>query len=254
MTISRTNLELANSGNYKHHAVDISLACSDEPGRREIERFIKLVFHHAYRARIKHFLPYLLAMRQNGEMLAALGIRPAREGELFLETYLDQPIENVLAATFKSPIDRDRIVEIGNLSSTHGGGARALIVTLTAYLSGAGYEWAVFTATPKVRNNFAKLGIDLVPLADADKQRLGNAQHDWGSYYDQKPLVVVGRVVDGVEKIRAAMIADQLFPTAQQLWEDARSAGRRGKLWQPPRGLSTAWPEWALEDEFDFSV
>jgi len=254
MTISNANVPLLTQHEATHHAVDINLVSEGEHKRHDIERFIKRVFRLAYGARVKHFLPYLLSMRQNDRMLAALGIRPAAEGELFLETYLDTPVENTLAAQFKRPIDRNRIVEVGNLSSAHGGGARALIIALTAYLSGAGYEWAVFTATPKVRNSFAKLGIELVPLAEADKRRLGDAQHSWGSYYEQQPTVVVANVAQGARMIRAIMEAEQLFPTAQQLWDDAISAGRQGCLWQPPRSLSAQWPEWALEDDFDFSV
>jgi len=254
MSISSARVPLVNRDKALHHAVEIDLIGEGEQGRTEVERFIKLVFRRAYNARISHFLPYLLSMRQGSQMLAALGIRPAAEGELFLESYLDAPIENSLAAHFKCPVDRSRVVEIGNLSSTHGGGARALIVTLTAYLSGAAYEWAVFTATPKVRNNFAKLGIELVPLAQADKTRLGEDQHNWGSYYDQGPMVVAGRIAHGVDKVLAALDAEQLFPTAQQLWNDAYQAGRKGRLWQPPRGLSTEWPEWALADDADFHI
>ncbi len=254
MSISSANVPLLTPHQATHHAVDITLVSEGERCRGEIERFIKRVFRRAYGARISHFLPYLLSMRQNSRMLAALGIRPASEGELFLETYLDTAVENTLAGRFKRPIDRCRIVEVGNLSSTHGGGARALIIALTAYLKGAGYEWAVFTATPRVRNNFARLGIELTPLADADKHRLGDARHSWGSYYEQQPTVVAANVAKGAHMIRTAMAAKQLFPSAQQLWDDAVNAGRQGCLWQPPRSLSAQWPEWALEDSFDFSL
>jgi hypothetical protein len=83
-------------------------------------------------------------MGQDGKVLAALGLRSAKDETLFLESYLDKPIENILAEKASRPIDRNRIIEIGSLASSHGGGARALIITLTAYLSGA--SWAVFTA------------------------------------------------------------------------------------------------------------
>ncbi|MFC1747454.1 thermostable hemolysin [Pseudomonadota bacterium] len=253
MGISSTNVPLADELHTAHHTVDIDLVSEGEHQRRDIERFIKLVFRQAYGARVNHFLPYLLSMRQDGNMLAALGICPAVEKKLFLETYLNAPIENTLAAQLKRPIDRSSIVEVGNLSSSHGGGARALIITLTAYLSGAGYKWAVFTATPQVRNSFAKLGIELTPLTHADKSRLGDEQHRWGNYYEQAPVVVAGNIADGTKNIRSAMSTKQLFPTAQQLWDDAENAGRQGCLWQPPHSLSDQWPEWALEDDFDYT-
>lgn len=227
----------------REYRVELELLERDERNRSEVERFIRIIFKRAYNANISHFLPYLLSMREEGNVAAALGLRPATEAPLFLETYLDRPVENILAERTSRPIDRSRLVEVGNLASAPGGGARALIITLTAYLEGAGYEWVVFTATPRVRNNFAKLGIELFDLAPAEGDRLGAARHDWGSYYEQQPMVVAGNVAEGAARLRRALTAEQLFSTARQLWDDALRAGRSGRLWQPPRKLATRWPE-----------
>jgi len=168
MTMSTAQVTLNGHENRgTQHYVEITLVRKREKPRKEIERFIQCVFRHAYGARINQFPPHLLSMRQDGKVLAALGLRSAKDETLFLESYLDKPIENILAEKASRPTDRNRIIEIGSLASSHGGGARALIITLTAYLSGASYEWAVFTATPQVRNNFAKLGIELIPLVNA---------------------------------------------------------------------------------------
>ncbi|MGM0594814.1 MAG: thermostable hemolysin [Pseudomonadota bacterium] len=231
----------------REYRVELELLERDERNRSEVERFISVIFKRAYNASISHFLPYLLSMREEGKVAAALGLRPADEAPLFLETYLDRPVENVLAECTGRPIDRSRLVEVGNLASAPGGGARALIITLTAYLEGAGYDWVVFTATPRVRNNFAKLGIQLFDLAPADGDRLGKAKRDWGSYYEQQPVVVAGNVADGAARLQQALTAEQLFPTAHQLWEDAHNAGRSGQLWQPPRRLAAQWPAWVRE-------
>ncbi len=246
ITSETTQAQRKNSDAATARNVEITLVNQQEAQRREIERFIRTLFRRAYGATINHFPPHLLSMRQDGRILAALGIRPATDTPLFLESYLDKPIECALAEKLSRPIDRSRIIEIGSLASAHGGGARTLIITLTAYLSGAGYEWAVFTATPQVRNNFSKLGIQLTPLARADKTRLGEAQYDWGSYYDQSPVVVACDVKQGVAAVLSALHEQRLFPTAQQLWNDALRAGRLGCLWQPPRTLGTQWPEWML--------
>ncbi len=239
-------------------AVDIELVAQGEARRAEIERFIHIVFKRAFGARVSHFLPYLLSMRQNGKLLAALGIRPAAERPLFLENYLDKPVENTLAERVARPLERGRIVEVGNLASVCGGGARALIITLTAYLKGAGYEWVVFTATPQVRNHFAKLGIELIPLVPADKACLGEAQRDWGTYYERGPVVVAGGVDQGAKALAGSLGEHCLFPTARQLWDDAHRAGRLGHLWQPPRTLAASWPEWMLDsvrgDHDDFGL
>jgi len=79
-------------------------------------------------------------MRQDGKILAALGLRSAADAPLFLETYLDKSIENSIAEKIARLINRSHIIEVGSLASAHGGGARALIITLTAYLIGASYE------------------------------------------------------------------------------------------------------------------
>lgn len=48
---------------------------------------------------------------------AALGYRRAEAQAMFLETYLDRPIEAELSEIFGRPIPRRNIVEIGNLAS-----------------------------------------------------------------------------------------------------------------------------------------
>ena len=233
MSISNVCIPLAREESDELE-VQIELAGHLDAQGSEIERFIRIIFRRVYGAKISHFLPYLLSMKQKGKTLAALGIRRAGDGRLFLESYVDQPIENVLAANLARPIDRERVVEVGNLVSAHGGGARALIVTLAAYLSGARYDWAVFTATAQVRNNFAKLGINLTVLAEAEKARLGETQNDWGSYYEQQPQVVVVSVAEAERAIQKLINKELLFPMAGQVWREAFISGRQGVLTLPP--------------------
>lgn len=245
MTVGNSHLSLDSLFGRQH--IELELLAEGQPSRSDVERFIQLVFKRSCNAHISHFLPYLLSMREEGRLTAALGLRQAKKASLFLEAYLDRPVENALAARIGRPIDRSRLVEVGNLAAGHGGGARALIITLTAYLKGAGYEWVVFTATRRVRNNFANLEITLIELAQADPQRLGPERHDWGSYYDQYPVVVAGNIAEGANNLLC--IIDRYFPAAQQLWEQAFNAGRGGRLWQPPRKLAAQWPEWMLKAE-----
>lgn len=167
-----------------------------EPGlRAEAERFIRACFAHAYGADVRQFLPTLLELRaQDRELLAVLGIRPAT-APLFLECYLDVPIEVAIAQHTAEVVKRANVVEVGNLAVAAPGGARWLIAALTAYLKGTGTQWAVFTAVPSLRNSFARMGIDLVTLGDADVQRLPAVDRArWGRYYDTRPLVVAARV------------------------------------------------------------
>ena len=84
---------------------------------------------------------------------AVLGFRYADQAPLFLEHYLERPVEQLLAARLKRPVDRSRLVEVGNLAVTTAGGGRWLITALTAYLSATGSEWALFTIGPALVNN-----------------------------------------------------------------------------------------------------
>jgi hypothetical protein len=238
MAISSARIPLAKQ-DEEDPEVKIELIGEVDAQRRDVERFIQVVFRRMYGAKISHFLPYLLGMQQEGKTIAALGVRPANLGKLFLENYLNRPIENVLAAKLARPIDRKRIIEVGNLASVRGGGARALIVTLTAYLYGAGYEWTVFTATAQVRNNFTKLGIELTYLAAADKECLGEAKKDWGSYYEQTPQVMVAGTNVAAQIVQEAIANQRLFPEAKRIWHEAYIAGQQGRLSLPPCTIDT---------------
>lgn len=180
-----------------------------QPGdndRTEVERFIGAVFHEAYGARIKRFKPCLMSLRdQDNKLVAACGFRGAALGPLFLETYLDQPIEAVLADRTGTPVGRGDIVEVGNLSVTEPGVARYLITAIVTQLHTTSKQWAVFTAVPLVRNAFIKMGLNPIMLGDADKSRLpAEERAEWGSYYEQKPQIMAVQRIERRSKLRVA--------------------------------------------------
>jgi hypothetical protein len=61
-----------------------------------------------------------------------------------------------------------------------------------------GYRWVAFTATRALRNSFHRLGLKPVPIAAADPARLADGDAHWGSYYDQDPVVVAGKISLGL--------------------------------------------------------
>lgn len=156
------------------------------------EEFIRQVFFKAYGARINSFYPLLLSIQQKPdhqsfEFAAVAGIRPADAGPLFLEQYLESPIEEVL------DVPREKIIEIGNLAPANAGQARWLIATLNAFMLGAGFSYVVFTAVPSLKNAFGRMGLPLTRLADAHSHSLPVAEKaNWGSYYDAGPKVFAG--------------------------------------------------------------
>lgn len=170
-------------------------ACAPAHERSEVERFIAARFLRAYGARLRQFFPVLMSLRHHGSLVAACGLRRAGAEPLFLERYLDDPIDVVLSATTNKRVVPSAVVEVGNLAAARAGIARRLILELTLHLKKAGIRWAVFSAVPSLRNNFRRLGIPLIPLVPADPSRLVPGERaEWGTYYDVAPHVTVVRV------------------------------------------------------------
>ncbi len=174
----------------------IQFSGPDAEDRMELEQFVQTSFRLAYGAEVHHFMPQLMSLRDaKGELLAVCGLRSAGAGKLFLEAYLDQPVDQFLTAKTGRKVGREDIVEVGNLAAFRPGMGRHLIAVLTAHLNEIGVGWVVFTAIPGLRNAFSKLGIELAEICPADQGRLPQeCQSGWGSYYGKNPMVMAGNV------------------------------------------------------------
>ena len=173
---------------------------TDSERRGEAEHFIRTIFDQRYGARVSVFAPCLLILEQAGHPVAVAGWRGAATEPLFLENYLDAPIETILRAQTGQELRREQIVEVGNLASEKAGGSLQVILHLARQFVEAGHELVVFTATQELIGIFAKLGWPLLALAKADPSRLGVAAADWGSYYESAPVVVAGRIRLALER------------------------------------------------------
>lgn len=163
--------------------------------RKDAERFIAAGFLKAYGARLTEFMPELMGLYHDDALVAACGLRPAENGTLFLEQYLDHSVDIALNRATGITADRKKIIEVGNLSVSRAGYARHFVAWLTRHLHDSGMQWALFSAVPALRNNFLRLGIPMITLAPADPGRLsGNARANWGTYYDQQPQVTAVHV------------------------------------------------------------
>jgi hypothetical protein len=168
-----------------------------DPARAEVEAFIHAVFKRAYDAEVTNFMPHLVALRDNnGVLMAAFGLKKASEGPLFLEQYLDEPIESLISKKLGKNINRHAITKIGNLAVANPRNAGVLIAHVIQHSLDMGIEWCVATAHHSLQNGVVKGGRDVYPLYPADKARLSKKeQAKWGSYYDRMPQVVVIRGV-----------------------------------------------------------
>src|SRR3569832_1146381 len=98
--------------------------------RATVEAFISQCFAESFGSRIEAFMPRLFSVRNEaGELCGAFGLRSASRN-LFLEQYLDAPIEKVIAAHAGKRIERHVIVEVGHFSGTFPGAVRAMIALL----------------------------------------------------------------------------------------------------------------------------
>lgn len=186
----------------KHVPSTTRVIAQASPRRAETESFIRHIFAHHYAARVTHFAPDLMLLEQAGRMASAAGWRGAASGRLFLETYLDDPVQVRIGRLAGRPVAREHIAEVGNLASITPGGGVRMILTLAEHLDRLGYEWVVFTATQELIGIFTKLGLPPLALGVADPGRLGDAAGDWGRYYDSRPVVVAGRIRLALERLQ----------------------------------------------------
>lgn len=164
------------------------------PERQRVEAMIRDTYASTYGGHIAVTHPMLMSLRDaDDRILAGVGFQPAGTTPLFLETYLDQPVETII----QSGVARSRIVEIGNLAAVEPGASYLLFMALAAYLHGCGFEKAVVTATRPLRRLFRQIGFDAQDLGQARPERIGPTVADWGSYYAADPRVVCGDVAFG---------------------------------------------------------
>ncbi|CAI8932300.1 MULTISPECIES: thermostable hemolysin [Pseudomonas] len=182
------------------HATTMMLARAlpGEGPRPLFEAFIQQRFGKVHGAQIRHFMPELFALSSvAGTLCAVAGIRLAGAEPLFLECYLDEPIERMISAAQAQSVERGAIVEVGNLAAADTGSARLSIITITYLLAMGGLEWVTFTGSIGLVNSFHRLGLKPQTLCTADPLRLGEERHSWGSYYQSQPKVHVGNIRAG---------------------------------------------------------
>lgn len=190
-------------GHAETQQMILTRALLDEPLRPAFEDFIQQRFRKAHGADIRHFMPELFGMSDaSGTLCAVAGVRLASSEPLFLELYLDEPIDPLISAAADCPVDRVGIVEVGNLAASDTGSARMSIIALTYLLAMGGLEWVAFTGNIGLVNSFHRLGLKPVTLCAADPERLGDDRHNWGSYYESKPWVHVGNIRAGFIHLR----------------------------------------------------
>lgn len=181
-----------------------------DPGRAELEAYVHARFESKHGAQVHSFMPTLVAFRNpQGDLSGVAGIRGAEESRLYLEQYLDQPIEARLQAALRErssewPVDRggirairrDEIVEVGNLAGASCRAAVRMVAQLPLFLMQRRYQWITFTATSALRRILEGFGAPLLELGHADPASVATAGDSWGRYYETDPRVFAGYLPD----------------------------------------------------------
>lgn len=211
-------------GSDPQRQMSLDLAGTEAAERAALEQFIQARFSEAHGAAVAHFMPDLLGLySQDGALTAVSGARLATQEPLFLEQYLEEPVQQVIGRLQGRPVARGDIVEVGNLAASSAGSARLIIVAMTCLLAQRGLEWVVFTGAAGLINSFRRLGLEPLRLCEADPLRLGEERHAWGDYYVHRPQVFAGNIRYGYRRLQEQGVPARLgFPAA--CLEDSHAA------------------------------
>jgi hypothetical protein len=160
---------------------------TDHPSRAEAEACARRSYDLVYGARLGTFPPRLMALAEAGGIQAVAGLRTVEDG-FFCERYLGDSLSCVLARHTGSRVDARTVVEVTSLAAARPAAFLRLVTGLRTWIPRHGFEWAVFTATRRLRRTLVGLDLSLISLAKADSARVENAA-DWGSYYATDPAV-----------------------------------------------------------------
>lgn len=187
----------------------ISISERLRPQRRLVEAFLERSYQRAFGGDLTSHYPILMSVWDaSGGLHAAAGLRFAAREPLFLEQYLDAPVETAIASAFRTPVPRSQVAEIGNLASSSPGASIFLFLALAGYLDQQGCRFAAATATRPLRRIFRRVGFRTDRLAEARRERLADGGEHWGSYYEHDPQVLAGEIAGSFDPLRRSLVAD----------------------------------------------
>lgn len=180
-----------------------------------LQNYIRALFLREFNANVPHFLPFLVGLYdQQNELCGACGLNPAGLQHLYLEHYLDVPVEQALLRVHGMTTNRSGFIEIGNFACADPGMARIQFAALCDKLYQQQFQYVVLTGTHKIRNVFARMHITPHILTDARPERVGVDAAGWGAYYDNHPMVMVGELLAGYQTLRQNSLLLQLLDPA----------------------------------------
>ena len=185
-----SNADRLLQGNYR-----LELLPSGGDAGEAARRFIEARYREFFGSNAGVRYPRLLVLSDGaGRVAAAVGIRRAADSSLFLEQYLDAPVEQAIAAACGRAVARQGLVELGSLAAVSSRAAMYLIAAMAAFMKQQKFDYALVTSTDRLRRLFGHFDFTLRCLGDARKDALADGGDGWGCYYDHAPRVLAGSV------------------------------------------------------------
>jgi len=192
-------LELSRQQPTASGPMDVVITHQSASERAAAEQFIQRIYAEAYGASLDIRYPTLMSIAGENGIAAAMGLRDAGSERLFLEHYLDKPVEEAIFDATGVHVARHEIIEVGNLGSSGLGAAKYLYLAFHAYACARGYKYVAVTATKALGRSFMHMGIGTHLLAHARPERVPGQGAGWGSYYESQPQVMAGSIAQGLE-------------------------------------------------------
>ncbi|KQB04707.1 delta-VPH [Vibrio metoecus] len=171
------------------------------PRWNEATALVRERYQQAFDAHLTAYMPAYLALLDHNEMKSVCGFRIAEQESLFLEQYLDQPADEILAQRFACSIPRGKLIEFGHLASFGRGLSAFHFLLIAQQLVAMGFEWCIFTATDPLHALMRRFGLQPTLIAKASSTRIPNASQVWGTYYQHSPRILAGNLAQGCERL-----------------------------------------------------
>ena len=164
--------------------------------RHSLEARVRSGFGHHFNACIEGFMPDLAVYEHATRASGVIGIRNAADEPLFLESYLDHPVETVVHLISGEVVERGAVVEVGQFVVDDRDIVPDFFRDLVPFLVSQGFGWVCFTGTNRIRALLGRIGFAGFPVTLAARERLGESKDHWGSYYEHEPIVIIGKLSD----------------------------------------------------------
>ena len=166
----------------------LALVTPGHPLRQSVETFIADTYLKTYGAHISTFAPTLVAKFSESRVQCAAALRFEEDG-FFSECYVDEPFETILSRVHGHEVDRHRIFEVSSLSSCSPADAPRFVNEIVAFGENARFDWAIFTATARLRRLLERIRLPLLTIAQASADCVTKPDR-WGTYYESMPMVL----------------------------------------------------------------